>query len=386
MALVVAFYYLSYRYPFQINSSMTSPSYQDTPATLQAAKYGLFVGIAATALVYFSVSRARRPFIRVSVPPLVVLGLSVVALWPVAQAMLFGRPDLVETGVFFVLTVLYLLVAPELDVSGTLRTAKAFVVIALAVNLLQIGLYLAVGRLPALAYEGTTSIRFGSLWDDPNGFAVVIAYLLPVAAVGFRRFRILMVLLLLGSLVLTQSVTGIVATLAAVVIVWVLRLRLTSTWIPAFLVVVVIAAAVRLASLVSNPVVEAFVEGKSGSVQGHLEALTILDGLGLGQLLGFDPMLATVESGYVDLIGTEGVPFAVVYVLALLALLHRSMVNARGTDDRSRAVHLASATLSVAILVALVNLPVQSVFPLNALVALSFAFEFCTPIRTERQL
>ena len=37
--LVIAFYYLGYRYPLRINSSTTSPTYSDTPGWLQVGKY-----------------------------------------------------------------------------------------------------------------------------------------------------------------------------------------------------------------------------------------------------------------------------------------------------------------------------------------------------------
>lgn len=384
-ALLLVLYYLSYRYPLQINSSTTSPSYSDTPSSLQAAKYLLYAVLVGLAVVYFGTSRSVRSFARTIVPPAIVLGAASVAVWPVAQAILFKRADLVENGIFFALSVVVLLAAPVIRPAPVVRVLQWFTVIAIVVNGVQVLLYLAIGRLPALAYAGTISIRFGSLWDDPNGFAIAIAFVLPIAALGFKRFRIPIVLLLLGSLLLTQSVTGVVSTLAAVVIVWVLQLKVSSTWIPALLVVIAAGAAVQVASLVSNPVVESFVQGKAGSVQGHLNAFSILSDLGAGQLSGFDPMAVTVESGYVDMIGTEGVVYTLIYVVILLALLVRSMRNARASviGSAGRALHFASATLSVAMLVGLTNLPLQSVFPLNALVAISLIIEFCAEPRSE---
>lgn len=385
IVLILVLYYLSYRYPLQINSSLTSPSYSDTPAALQATKYALYAALAAAVALYFAVSRSRVIFERVPVPSGIVLATIVVTLWPVTQAVLFQRSDLIETGIFFLVPAIMLLAAPSIDVLPLRRILMAFVVVAVLVNIVQIALYLVEGRLPALAYAGTISIRFGSLWDDPNGFAVAIAYLLPIAAGAFRVLRVPLVILLLGSLVISQSVTGAVATVAAVIIVWILQLRISSAWIPAFLVVVFASLALRLSTLTSNPVVESFIQGKAGSVQGHLAALTVLEELRPEQLLGFSPTTELVESGYVDMLGTEGLVFSVIYVGLLIALAVRALRNARAGEAGAlaRPVHYASATLAVAMLIALVNLPVQSVFPLNALLAVSLIVEFCTRPRSE---
>lgn len=380
-ALIVAFYYLSYRYPLQINSSTTSPSYSDTPTWLQVAKYGLFALLMGAGFVYFGVSRSVARFERVRVPPAITLLAAFAASWPLAQAALFRRADLVETGVFLAYSVLLLAVAPLLDVKPLIRITKAFVVLSVVVNVVQIALYVVNGRLPALAYAGTTSIRFGSIWDDPNGFAIVIALLLPIAWLSFRRGRVLTVLLLTASLALSQSVTGVVATLTGFAIVWLLQLRLSSSWLPAFLVVVLVAGAVEFASLSSSPVVATFLQGKAGSVQGHLDAITVFRSLQVQQFLGFAPITTPVESGYVDLVGTEGILFAILYVVMLVALAAKSHRNGMALQkkDPRRGLHFGISAFSIAVIIGLTNLPLHSVFPVNALVAVCLVIAFCVP-------
>lgn len=385
LVAVLYLYYLSYRYPLQVNSSLTSPSYSDTPGWLQSAKYAVFILLLAMIVLYFAVSRTKVRFEDRAAPPVVVLGTLAVALWPICQSIVLRRVELFPVGIFFLLPVVFLLVGPRLSATSVFNVLRCFAVVALIVEVVQVGLFFAVGRLPALAYAGTSSIRFGSLWDDPNGFAMVVAWLIPVVAVGFRRFGWIMISALLVMLVLTQSITGVFAVLGGVALTLALFIRFKAAWISALAVVVLVFVAIWAWSLRQNAFVASFLDGKALSVQGHLASGDVLAQFGPDQLLGLSPSPVSVESGWVDLIGSGGAVYAVAYAFLLLVILFRALANAARTDTPRtvRGLHLGTGSFAAAVLLGLTNLPLHSVFPVDALVGFALVVEYCTMVRPQ---
>lgn len=376
-------YYLSYRYPLQVNSSLTSPSYSDTPGWLQSGKYAVFMLLLAMSVFYFAVSRNRSRFRDDPAPPVVVLGVLAVALWPLCQSIVLRRVELFPIGIFFLLPAIFLLIGPRLSATSVFDLLRFFAVVSMVVEIVQVGLFFAVGRLPALAYAGTSSIRFGSLWDDPNGFAMVIAWLLPVVAVGFRRTGWLMVFGLIVMLVLTQSVTGVFAVVGGVSLALALYIRFRAAWVSALAVVAIVFVAIWAWTLRDNAFVASFLDGKALSVQGHLASGDVLAQFGPEQLLGLSPSAVSVESGWVDLIGSGGVVYAVAYAFVLLVILAKALKNAGqpGISRGVRGLHLGTASFAAAVFLGLTNLPLHSVFPVDALVGFALVVEYCTSAR-----
>ena len=56
-------FYLSYRYPLQINSSTTSPTYSDTPFFLSFLKYLVVIFLLALGVVFLRVNSLSRSFV-----------------------------------------------------------------------------------------------------------------------------------------------------------------------------------------------------------------------------------------------------------------------------------------------------------------------------------
>lgn len=188
-AMIFAALYQAYRYPLQINDSL-SPTYRDTPLFLQVAKYAV-LGVVSAVLLF----RARLESVRrLRAPELALIAFSAFVstrmLISVVQSDDFAAVDIVAPIVvavpIAVVTGMWLW-----DSGWASRLTKivfglaAAIVLAHAVaNVVEIALWQLTGRLPALAYREQTQ-RFGGLWDDPNSCAAFSAAF-AVALVGSR--------------------------------------------------------------------------------------------------------------------------------------------------------------------------------------------------------
>lgn len=379
---LIAFYYLSYRYPLMINSSRTSPTYLDTPWLLQVGKYVLvlMVGLAAIVCIIVRTVRARRldhsALTADSTGRLVTAGVAVVVVLALARGILLGPTDLLLLGMELLLILLLGLLfsgaAPSLETLW--RTTSWFALIAVVVQAVQVGLYLTTGRLPALGYADSPSVRFGSLWDDPNGFAVVIALLIPVVALGWasRWARALMIAALVVSLALTQSLTGYVAVGAALAITW----PLLGGWGRRKIFVtlgVVVASLIIATGLLALPVARPWIDSKMGSVFDHLDSLAELVKLPLQSWIGLGPPRAGIESGYVWLVANVGILATVLYVGIGVVSAVCLMRSAKRSTGKTRAFRAGLFAFVVAFLISSLNLQLVTSFPADLLFTLAVA-------------
>jgi hypothetical protein len=286
--------------------------------------------------------------------------------------------------------VLSLLVATNgVDLVRLGRILRTFLVVSLLAEAVEILLYLGTGRLPALAYAGTVSIRFGSIWDDPNGFAIMIAALIPIAVLCFSRMgtRVLLVAALLVSLVLTQSLTGIIAVLLAVVLAtaavnW-RSLPRIATILSTTIVGVIIIGVV----LTHSSAVDSLLYSKQGSIGGHLDAFSSLRQMSFLDLLGVTSGVPPVESGLVHLVETLGIPFVVLYVTTGLAAIKRYVKQIQSDHGaEANPARYALLVFLIAYLLGLVNTGFDRVFPLNLLYGLAIALSLAAgPPQSARQ-
>lgn len=375
--LVVAFYYNSYRYPLQINSSSTSPTYADTPAWLSAGKYALVCGILLWTVL-------RRAVLRVPVRvdrPLAVLAFAFLGGVALVMAVLTRSIPLFEVGFFFFVPVVILLFAgARIPVAAVNRVLAGYLYFALAVEILQVLLFLTVGRLPALAYRGTMSIRFGSNLDDPNGFGLLLAMLVPFAAVyhtGVRR--VVLLFLLAVSALLTQSITtvivltGVVGVFAAAHAARHIR-SLFAVLLASGAVVAVVAAVWAAFGQEIQLAYRVYMLAKAGSLSEHGYALELLRHVRLLNLLGLEPTHRRLsETAYVNILAVLGIP----YLLAFLGVGARAgwrAVELLRQPDAGRDVRAfasGAAGLLMALYVGSLALPVPEIFPIN-LVAVTF--------------
>lgn len=383
LLFLLAFYYLSYRYPFQINASTTSPTYRDTPTSLQVGKYlvyGVLIGgFAALRLIG---GGARRIEWRLAGTALLCLHLFVYAL---AAGVLARNSQLAETGIFFTLVPCYVLLRQgRVSLSRVASVVRWMVYIGIAVSALQVAAFLAFGRLPALAYAGSLTVRFGSVWDDPNGWAIFTSLLAGfVVADRTGKVQKAILLSLLGlSLLLTQSLTGIAATLGSVGVVLLLLIAARARWRwiaqagGAGAVYAVLGALVLLI-VVPNPLFQAYWREKSGSVAVHVEHLQRIARAGVGEFSGFAPIGEYGEPGYLNLAVNMGVPYLLVFVyVGLVAMIRHARQIATAAIPSSRAVNYACLAFLASYYLAMVNLPVDTVFPLNLIMVLCILLSF----------
>jgi hypothetical protein len=259
----------AYRYVFKYNSETTSPTYGDTPPSVQVLKYLVFAGVAyLVALLAFT---RTRPRLAPGLPwALLFCGYFVGAALVGGQ---YRTPDFLKAFVLPILPFL-MLYTYRLDGAGFAtfrRWGYRLFIFHLAYSALQIALFLAVGRLPALAFAGTLLVRFGGGWDDPNAFA---AYILPFCIWLFDhlvtvRFGWGRLCLLLASSVLflwTMSFTAFVTAIPLVLGYLLFRGNYK------VLLVVMGVGALSLMAFLASPLYAMFMailEMKSQSVEAH---------------------------------------------------------------------------------------------------------------------
>lgn len=374
--LVVALYYNWYRYPFRINSTDTSPTYADTPLWLSLGKYLLVALIMAIAIGTRSMERSRLRISR----PLEAVGFTYLATVPIVAGTLVAEPDIVQIGIFFVVSlVLLAFCGGHLDPQRINRLARFAIYTAVVVQILQVALFFTVGRLPALAYTDTISIRFGSFLDDPNGFGLLIAWFLPFTWAYFPRSRAAMLtVLLFGCLLLTQSLTAIAACamVSVAYIGWVMTrgarpFLLTTLAAAGMLGVGAVAVVMYL-----EPLTDAwslFLLTKQGSIVGHAESLERVQSLRALSLAGVEPAADTWgESGYANFLAFFGLAYPLIFITVIgTAVARYTRLFALSQADReTHAFAAAAAGFLLAAMLANLNLPVAEIFPLNLMIAL----------------
>jgi hypothetical protein len=213
-ASVVAVLYDAYRYPLRINDTATSPTYRNTPLSYQAGKYAILGALAVALLVV--VVRNRRDLGRLRGIDLLLLVLGSYAFLrgSIASAQTHSQTSL-RTILPFVCGVPFALAGASWVHARAGRSASfvraavlfggAVVALHAVVNVLEMALWAATGRLPALGYSHGL-VRFGGIWDDPNGTAVFSALFITAALGGALAVRPRLARLLLAAALLNLVV------------------------------------------------------------------------------------------------------------------------------------------------------------------------------------
>lgn len=195
--------YNFHRYLFKYNSTYTSPTYTDTPFLWKALKY-ILVSIVIT-MIYCRIRRFQISML----PPILIL--YCVLLYLIFVNVLFflfvGQLffDEIEYIFYFILLMPFAFFEKdELEnLSGYIeRNLNRGSWLLVIFNFIVIFNFFVFGRLPALAYSNSLLVRFGSFWDDPNGFGMVCVFLF---FIHFQRREHLLSFCLLICIVLTIS-------------------------------------------------------------------------------------------------------------------------------------------------------------------------------------
>lgn len=215
-AIIAGCGHLFLRYIFQFSSSNTSPHYSDAPPWFSVIKDLILVATLLGLMLCRVLDNRPQRRIRQAVFYIALLALSV----GFSSILLkFGRgiTDLEtlnhgfrSTWIYPVLIPAVLLLAPRVRPAFIFARASTLLFwMSLAAWVVQVALYLALGRLPATSHPGTP--RFGGLLDDPNGFAILMLWIMAAQwSFGGRRLA-LKTMLAIAMVVGTLSITGIVA-------------------------------------------------------------------------------------------------------------------------------------------------------------------------------
>jgi hypothetical protein len=381
--LMIFLFYTWYRYPFEISDSGTSAGYQDTPLPLKVGKYLLIFALAPCFL--FAAKRKSTVEIdRIKGPwpwMFAAVGMLYLMLVPLVMGITSGEGRYFDSAFSWAFGLLILIFGPSLNwglktLYGLLRL---FGIVCVLFFYLELTLYLTIGKIPALSYSNSLIIRYGGIWDDPNGFAFIWALLFPV----FLSYRWRWFLLPTGiaAFLGTQAVTGVASVIimlgVAFALVALARQSVSRSAIRhvsqvsfcIFAVLFVIALQVDWDQVISLLIV--FLSLKSASVDAHLSSLDVLKSIDLYAALGVRPRNAFGESGYINWGANFGVAYFVVAVLVVGASVLR-MANAVARNAVTGSGHIAFASLwfLCAATLGMTNLSLDRIFPLNFLTTL----------------
>lgn len=354
----------SYRYPLQISDSGTSPTYADTPLVFQITKLAIMFVVSVLSL--FFVVEKRLPFQKWALA-VVTLGMSGYVM---VKALVGAPADMaahVQAAYWPVVTLIIVLATSPVSVRAVDQFFRFVLISAIISNVIEILLFVTVGRLPAHAYRDSLLVRFGGFLDDPNAFAALLYMLMGWAFYrysGARRFLILSVLVV--CILLTQCLTAIAFLLPVALIVafnaFVRRPR------PLKLAAVIIVAGIILSAAWASLVelVSGILETKAGSAAVHISQLSEpLQFTWIESIIG-GFSYRNFESWWVGSLFNYGIPwFLLTLGLVLWLTLNVFMAYWRERDESSRAILAGILMLSLYLLVGDLNLPYFKIFPVN---------------------
>jgi hypothetical protein len=373
---VVAFFYIIYRYPFRINEDLASSGYTVTPLVLKLGKYVLVLIILGWALLRNSLN--TNPRVQRGTYLVLAAAYGFIILSAVVVGTVTNEVRLSQVAVFLLIPfVVHLFALPTIDPSRIYTLIKCTAIFALLFNALVILLYVTIGRLPALAYRGTVSIRFGSYLDDPNGFGILLSCLIPFSWFAFSGIgRYIMVLGLFGSLALTQSLSGILGVVVAMLLLILVRtLRDPSPGrVLLFCVLVISAGAAILKGpdLLDTPITREVMKLKQGSVNIHFSDFARLFDLRPAAWLGIDPTGELLETSYAETIQNYGAVFLLTLLAIRVYACRRYYVAMLRPQEPTACVAVWSAFFCYLVCTFVVGfiLPIERSFPTNMLLIL----------------
>jgi hypothetical protein len=310
---------------------------------------------------------ALKTKIKTKRAPLLLL---IVLLQGIAWAKAFYAYDVLYIDqTFWPLAALVLcLSVRQINTSSLDAFLKFLFVFAVASDLIEVVLFLTIGRLPAQGYADSIAIRFGGWLDSPNDFACILFLLMGWALCRYRGFkRWAMEGALLLCLILTQSVTAyafFVVAVAFLLAVNVVRRPRSLLWIAPLLAIVTAAAWAWLPDLFS-----ALVENKmSSSISGHLRMPPDLLATWQSWALLGAPSFDFYENWWVSSLYNLGLPWLLVCLITILwlfSLVILAFINAK--QKLEKAVLGGILAIASYCVLASWSFPILIFFPANFL-------------------
>lgn len=365
-AMAVFLFYYSYRYVFRYNSEVTSPTYSSTPLSFQIVKYILMAGLSINIFICIRRYKINGKF-----------NLPLVLIFLILLQGFYGFLTTYSSNSLILIccampTFLVMLVKGRISCTIIEKVCKIFLCFTILYELLQIALFWSFGRLPALGYDSgyITDVRFGGPWDDPNGFALMLSFLIPYVFCKYKRFeKFLIGSLLLVFLILTWSLTGIAAFLGACVVYFLINLFFRRDLSSVKKITIVLASIIFLLlifaivnSLFSEQL-KVFLERKMGSIEGHMESWDFKD-IGLGTLWGIEPIIKNAESSIAALLYQGGVIHVVLFYSLCILAVFKAFKNIRTAEKNgiNTSMYKGIFFYQVAFLFGSLNLPYVYMF------------------------
>lgn len=381
--LIFCTVYLSYRYPLQINSTGTSPTYSDTPLMWQAGKFLLVCPLFAIAAV--RCFRKLAP-LKHWLIALTVLFLSCYSLFKFCGD---DNTRYIELSFWMLFSLVLVWGIDAVHISAIDQFFKFLLAYALGSTLIEVFLFAAFGRLPALAWGGTFMIRFGGFLDDPNGFAAILFLLLGWSYKRFKgRVRFFTVGGIVVSLFLTQSWTAL-AFLMLISFCWALLGISRRPFLAIAIICICILSVVLVVRLVPPTFFTDMLEAKEGSIEGH----SVSWGQWISRwtewaVLG-DSTYNAYESWWASAPINFGLPWFIAFVCLIAELircLRKGLVKA---GSEACPVYFGFLLFGIYFVFGSLSLPFPMIFPINFLFfVFSFLVAFgkireedCTPVR-----
>lgn len=370
LGLALCTIYQSYRYPLQVNTEGFSPTYSDTPLIWQAGKFILaFPLIAAAAVRWLSNSArmARSP---------IIIGTLFLAAYSLIKMIESHDSQYLDICFWMLFALVLALAVDTISIKAIDNYFCILLAYAYGSTLVEVFLYAAFGRLPAMAYPGTYLVRFGGFLDDPNGFAALVFLLM---GWGFHRFkgrtRSLILAGLVVCLLLTQSWTAFIfflATLFLLALIWSFKRPLTAIFATCVFPLLVISL-VQWVSNLQRGLLWELLEVKQGSIEGHTFPWSFwiskwTDWAVLGEWQ-YNPY----ESWWAAAMINFGIFWLAAYVALIAALLIYLQRSASKAKRESRPVYAGLRFFCNFFAFGSLGLPFALKFPINALFFL-FAF------------
>lgn len=372
VGLLVSTAYLSYRYPLQINSSTTSQAYSDTPLSLQVGKFALIFLTCCISAPFLFWRRLNR------IQAGIVILTAIVFSFPLFKLLAGFESRYLEISFWPLAALVLAMPLKRVDLRSIDTYLKALFFVAVLSDAVEVGLFLLFGRLPALAWSGGFSVRFGGFLDDPNGFGAILLLLMGWGFYRYRgRTRFFVQFALVICLVLTQSLTaiGFLGTVLVVAMFW----RLIKK--PLFILWIFAGCAILIGLLEATNALETIsmiIALKSGSASDHLSIpwSSLADRWTEWFFVG-GQSYEFYESWWISSLLSFGIVWYVGYLVLTSALVYMVWRSFRFCRTKEEKAVLAGILLFCSyFMVGSANLPLPVVFPINFLFYV-FCFVIC---------
>lgn len=363
LLLGVSLYYYSYRYIFQYNSSDTSPTYSNTPMPFQIGKY---IICGAIIILYLLILRYKKKklFNQHSLSMFIKLFLYTFLLF-LYGIININITSIQKATIYFIPLILGFWGFVTIDLYKIEKFIYYFCIYSIIYEFIQVILFILYGRLPALAYSQSFSVRFGGPWDDPNGFSIFISFLLPFTYYYCtnKKAKIFWIIANILMILLAQSVTAIIADIMAFSIYYVVnsnnKITRQKKIIKLFCLIPFIILIAHI--LINTSFIHTFIEMKQGSVDGHMSSFEAFSQISIIQFLfGFSHIAG--ESDITNHIGQWGIFFLLLFYTIYLKNIYKLYHLMK---QQTTALWKSSFIFQIAFLFASINLPVSAIFPIS---------------------